>query len=147
MQIDTLIALFTFGLVGAITPGPNNVMLLASGAASTRGLLSSAGYFESLTTSAAMDFNGAYYDAYGPTACVPTSMGESCFEGMLLLESLVSSARTSDVPALLANERPIGYEGPRGQVSLRGRHVCQPVYLAAAQGCEFAVIDSLVASE
>ncbi|TPW32914.1 LysE family translocator [Pararhizobium mangrovi] len=32
MTIDTLLALFTFALVGAITPGPNNVMLLASGA-------------------------------------------------------------------------------------------------------------------
>ena len=32
MSPDTVLALFVFCLVGSITPGPNNVMLLASGA-------------------------------------------------------------------------------------------------------------------
>ena len=32
MSPDTVLALFVFSLVGSITPGPNNVMLLASGA-------------------------------------------------------------------------------------------------------------------
>ncbi len=32
MAPDTVLALFVFSLVGSITPGPNNVMLLASGA-------------------------------------------------------------------------------------------------------------------
>lgn len=32
MPFDTLIALFVFAFVASITPGPNNVMLLASGA-------------------------------------------------------------------------------------------------------------------
>jgi hypothetical protein len=36
-----------------------------------------------------------------------------------------------------------GYEGARGTLRLRGNHVEQPVYLAAADGLEFDVVAQL----
>lgn len=118
-------------------------MLLASGPDATREVYSTAGYFETLNTSAAKEFTDEYAAAFGTAACLPTTMGESCAEGMLLLEALVNTARSTDVSSILATDRPVHFDGPRGTRQLVESHATQAVYLARAEACDFAVVETL----
>ena len=126
-----------------MSPLMDENMLLGSGPDATRGLFATAGYFESLNTEGARSFMRDYVDAHGPRACLPTTMGESCVEGLLLLEALVTSARSSDVAAMLANDAPLVFDGPRGTRRVEQAHAQQPIYLAEARNCDFVVIDTL----
>ncbi|BDD81862.1 hypothetical protein TPB0596_16250 [Tsukamurella pulmonis] len=118
-------------------------MLMASGPDATRDLFASAGYFDSVVTSESMEFGARYFGRFGPDACTPTSMGESCFEGMLLLESLLSTVRSTDVRDIMAGVGGVHYEGARGDMALRDGHAHQRMYLARAEGCDFDVIGQL----
>jgi len=90
-----------------------------------------------------MDFHGQYADRFGVTAPTPGSLGESCYEGVLLLAALIERARTVDVSAIGAAAGTVSYEGPRGLLSLDGRHVRQRIYLAEADGLDFNVLSQL----
>jgi urea transport system substrate-binding protein len=118
-------------------------MLLASGADSTRGLFASAGFFDTLATSDSLDFIGRFAARYGPEAPVLNSLGESCYEGVRLLAQLIRRAGSLEVDRICAVADTVGYDGPRGAVRLRGRHLEQRVYLAMADSLEFEVIDQL----
>jgi len=118
-------------------------MLLASGASATSGLYSTAGFFANLVTPENMDFHGQYARRYGVTAPPVGSLGESCYEGVLLLAALIERARTLDVRAIGANAEAVSYEGPRGLLRIRHRHVSQRIYLAEARGLEFDVLAEL----
>jgi urea transport system substrate-binding protein len=118
-------------------------MLLASGADSTRGLFASAGFFDSLATSDSLDFIGRFAARYGPEAPVLNSLGESCYEGVRLLAQLVRRAGSLAVDRICAVADTVGYDGPRGPVRLRARHLEQRVYLAMADQVDFEVIDQL----
>ncbi|MET9328018.1 substrate-binding domain-containing protein [Tsukamurella sp. NPDC003166] len=118
-------------------------MLMASGADATGDLFASAGYFDSVVTSESMEFGAHYFGRFGPNAITPTSMGESCFEGMLLLESLLTTARSTDVRDIMAGVERVRYDGARGTMGLRDGHTRQTMYLAQAEGCDFDVIDQL----
>jgi urea transport system substrate-binding protein len=115
-------------------------MLLASGAAATSGLYSTAGFFAALPTQENLDFHGEYARRFGVDAPPLGSLGESCYEGVLLLATLIEQARTLDVRAIGAGAHAVSYEGPRGLLRLRGRHVRQRIYLAEADGLEFNVL-------
>lgn len=119
-------------------------MLLASGADATRRLYSTAGYFGNLANADALDLLGRYERRFGPDAPVLNSMGESCYEALNLLATLVRQARSLDVRSLSHTaDSPVGYHGPRGSVHLQDRHLMQRVYLAQADGTAFDVIDQL----
>lgn len=118
-------------------------MLMASGADATTDLFASAGYFDSVVTAESMEFGAHYFGRFGPDACTPTSMGESCFEGMLLLESLLTTVRSTDVRDIMAGVGGVRYDGARGNMALRDGHTRQRMYLAQADGCDFGVIDQL----
>ncbi|MEU6144060.1 substrate-binding domain-containing protein [Streptomyces sp. NPDC047081] len=118
-------------------------MLLASGPEATADLFSTAGFFTSLADRNSMDFHGSYADRYGPDAPVPGSLGESCYEGVLLLAALIERARTLDVSAIDAAAANVSYEGPRGLIGLDGRHARQRIYLAQADGLDFTVLAQL----
>jgi urea transport system substrate-binding protein len=115
-------------------------MLLATGAANTHELYSAAGFFETLGTAHSMDFERRYLDRIGPTAPPITSPGESCFEGMTLLAQLAAAARSTDVARINEVSESVVYEGPRGAVRVRDRHLVQRIYLARADGLEFDVL-------
>lgn len=115
-------------------------MLLASGAASTHGLYSAAGYFETLTTENGMQFGARYHRRFGVDAPTLNSLGESCYEGVRLLAELARRAGRMDQHRIGAVADGVGYDGPRGGVRLRGRHLRQRVFLAAADGLEFDVL-------
>jgi urea transport system substrate-binding protein len=122
-------------------------MLLGSGPDATADLFSTAGFFSSLADRNSMDFHGSYADRFGSDAPVPGSLGESCYEGVLLLAALIERARTLDVSAIGAAAENVSYEGPRGLVGLDGRHVRQRIYLAQADGLDFTVLAQLRAPQ
>jgi urea transport system substrate-binding protein len=118
-------------------------MLMASGPTATEGLYSTAGFFASLATQDTLDFHGQYARRYGFEAPAPGSLGESCYEGVLLLAALIARAGTLDVADIGASADSVSYEGPRGLLRLRGRHVKQRIYLAQADGVDFDVLTQL----
>lgn len=118
-------------------------MLMASGPEATRDLFSTAGFFASLANQDTLDFHGQYAARFGIDAPAPGSLGESCYEGVLLLAALIGAARTLDVSAIGAAAESVSYEGPRGLLQLRDRHVRQRIYLAEADGLDFTVLAQL----
>ncbi|GAA3242631.1 substrate-binding domain-containing protein [Actinocorallia longicatena] len=118
-------------------------MLLSMGADVTHGLFASAGYFGTLPTEESLDFSGRYHDRFGPTAPMLTGPGESCYEGVRLLSELLRIAGGGDVARMRALSEGLRYDGPRGQVVMRDRHLSQKVFLAVADGLEFDVIHQL----
>ncbi|MEU4426338.1 substrate-binding domain-containing protein [Actinoplanes sp. NPDC024001] len=118
-------------------------MLLASGATATTDLFSTAGFFASMVTRENLDLHGRYAARFGVEAPPLGSLGESCYEGVLLLAALVERAGAADVRAIGANAESVSYEGPRGLLRLRQRHVRQRIYLAQARGVEFDVLTQL----
>jgi urea transport system substrate-binding protein len=118
-------------------------MLLASGAGSTRGICAAAGYFEALATPESLDFGWRYTRRFGPDAPTLNSLGESCYEGVMLLAALARAARTLDVHVISAVADSVRYAGPRGEVDLRQCHVAQRIYLAEADGLRFDVVSDL----
>jgi ABC-type branched-subunit amino acid transport system substrate-binding protein len=123
-----------------LSPLMDENMLLATGAANTCELYSAAGFFEALGSAYSMDFERRYLDRIGPTAPAITSPGESCFEGLTLLSRLVDAARSTEVASIDGVCGSIAYEGPRGVVRMRDRHLLQRIYLARADGLEFDVL-------
>lgn len=117
--------------------------LLASGAESTRGICASAAYFESLVTPESQDFGIRYARRFGPDAPTLNSPAESCYEGILLLSALARAAGTLDVPTLCAVADTVHYEGPRGELRMRGQHLDQRVYLAEASALDLSVVTEL----
>lgn len=118
-------------------------MLLASGARSTRGIAATAAYFEALTTPESLDFGWRYTKRFGPDAPPLNSLGESCYEGVAMLAALARRAQTLDPGAMCAVADSVSYEGPRGELHMRDRHLDQRVYLAEANDLEFDVIAQL----
>jgi ABC-type branched-subunit amino acid transport system substrate-binding protein len=120
-------------------------MLLATGAANAVGLYASAGYFESLPTTDSLDFSARYVRRFGVDAPALNSLGESCYEGLLLLAQLAERAGGTDPARMTASAEALAYSGPRGDVRMRGNHLLQNVYLAHADGLEFEVLAELTA--
>lgn len=118
-------------------------MLLASGASSTRGICTTAAYFETLTTPESLDFGLRYMQRFGPDAPTLNSLGESCYEGILMLAALARQAGSLDTEAMCAVADSVSYAGPRGELQMRDRHLDQRVYLAEANDVQFDVIAQL----
>ncbi len=118
-------------------------VLLASGAENTKGLMTSAGYFEDLATSSSLDFAAAYFRRFGADAPVLNSLGESCYEGVRLLTALMHRAGSAEVRPMTSVSEGLSYESPRGTVELCDRHLRQRVFLAAANGLSWDVIQQL----
>jgi urea transport system substrate-binding protein len=118
-------------------------VLLASGADTTRGLMTSAGYFEDLATTSGLDFAATYLSRFGPDAPVLNSLGESCYEGVRLLTELMRRAASVEVQPMTSVSEGLSYESPRGTVELRDRHLRQTVFLAVADGLLWDVIQQL----
>jgi ABC-type branched-subunit amino acid transport system substrate-binding protein len=128
-----------------LSPLMEENMLLASGAAATKGIYTASGFFESAATPEGLDFVGRYTARYGPEAPVLNSMGESCYEGVRLLAALIQRADGLDVPDLCSVADTVGYGGPRGEVHLQKCHLDQRIYLARADDLQFDVITSFPA--
>lgn len=126
-----------------LSPLMEENMLLATGAENTRDVYASAGYFEALPTPESLDFGGRFVSRFGADAPVLNSLGESCYEGLILLAQLLERAGTVDVLDLCAVADSACYESPRGDVRLRQRHLDQRIYLARAHGLDFEIVRAL----
>ncbi|WP_344986186.1 substrate-binding domain-containing protein, partial [Streptomyces violaceus] len=108
-------------------------MLMASARRPPRTSTARPVFFASLANQDTLDFHGRYAARYGLEAPALGSLGESCYEGVLLLAALLRRAGTLDVSAIGAAAGAVSYEGPRGLLHLRDSHVRQRIYLARAE--------------
>jgi urea transport system substrate-binding protein len=117
--------------------------LAGSGADGTHGVCAAAGYFETLVTPESLDFGWRFTQRFGPDAPTLNSVGESCYEGVLLLRALAERAGSLDVRRMTATAESLSYLGPRGEVHVHDRHLEQRVYLAEADDLHFDVVAQL----
>jgi len=129
-----------------LSPHVEENMLLASGSESNNGLFAAAGYFEALNTTASMDFAARYYRRFGPSAPALNSIGESCYEALTLLITLAARAGSLDIAALTSAAQNLTYISPRGEVTVRGNHMAQDIYVAEAVGLDFEVRERISAA-
>lgn len=120
-------------------------VLCASGNGSIHDLYTACGYFESLVTPENMGFGSRYEQRFGQAAPALNNIGESCYEGLLLLAALAGAAGSLQVSAIDRVRRTVSYQGPRGEVAMQGTHTHQPVFLADTSDIAFRVIDQLSA--
>ncbi|MEU6561960.1 substrate-binding domain-containing protein [Nocardia nova] len=118
-------------------------VLYASGPAGTRGLLTACGYLEGVASAPSMEFGARYERLLGAEAPTLNNIGESCYEGMLLLAALAERAGSLEVGAIERVAARVGYQGPRGEVRVRGAHTTQPVYLAEVDALDFGLLADL----
>ncbi|HVM14188.1 MAG TPA: substrate-binding domain-containing protein [Egibacteraceae bacterium] len=126
-----------------LSPLMEENMLLATGVDNTRELYAAAGFFETLATSAGLDFSRRYTERFGTRAPVLNSLAESCYEGLTLFSQLAGRARSMGLAELCAAADSLSYESPRGLVKMAGNHLLQSVYLARAEGMQFDVVAEL----
>jgi ABC-type branched-subunit amino acid transport system substrate-binding protein len=117
--------------------------LAGSGADGTRGICAAAAYFETLATPESLDFGWRYTRSFGPDAPTLNSVGESCYEGILLLSALAKRAESLEVRKMTTAAESLSYAGPRGEVRMHERHLDQRVYLAEADDLQFDVLAQL----
>jgi urea transport system substrate-binding protein len=117
--------------------------LAGSGAENTSGICAAAAYFETLATPESLDFGWRYTRRFGLDAPTLNSVGESCYEGVLLLSALARRAGSLDVRRRTAAAESLSYAGPRGEVRMRRRHLDQRVYLAEAHDLQLDVVAQL----
>jgi urea transport system substrate-binding protein len=103
-------------------------------------LYAAMGYFAAVATEPTLAFGERYTARFGPQAPALNGHVEGTYDGVRLLAALAQRAGTLAVPALDAVADGTTVAGGRGQFTLRNRHADQPVYLARAEGLEFAVI-------
>ncbi|MGE5828559.1 MAG: substrate-binding domain-containing protein, partial [Micromonosporaceae bacterium] len=117
--------------------------LLGAGGDRTGELYAAMGYFGNLVNDAGLAFAERYRSRFGAHAPVLSGHGEGCYDGMRLLAALVERAGTLHAGAVDASSDGTAIHGGRGRLTLRRRHVDQPVYLARADGLDFEVIAPL----
>ena len=117
--------------------------LLASGADGLRRLFSSASYFGALQTEVNAAFRERYYGLHGDSAPLLNVIGQSMYEGVHFLASLIAdygdqwrNLHIQDMPCMSYPSARPRRHGGSGQISM-------PIYLARANGIRFEVIKSL----
>ncbi|WP_293788087.1 substrate-binding domain-containing protein [uncultured Aeromicrobium sp.] len=118
-------------------------MLLASGLAGTDNLYVAAAYFRSLATASALELGRRYVADHGPDAPPLNNAAESCFEGLVTLAHLARRSRSLDVRQMVARAEGVGFDGPRGAMSMTRAHLQQRVHLAKASDFDFDVVAPL----
>jgi ABC-type branched-subunit amino acid transport system substrate-binding protein len=116
--------------------------LAGIGKENSKRLYSSAAYFASLQTPSAKTLMAAYTKRFGKEAAVLNTLGQSTYDGLLLLEALAKKAGSLDAQALEKAAEGVSFSGPRGTATMRGKHVAQSIYIADGSSGTFEVIKS-----
>lgn len=116
--------------------------LAGIGADNANRLFSSSGYFASIETEAAAAFAADYATAYGADAPALNGLGQSAYEGLMLLAALANKAGSLDVADMDAAAEGTTWTTPRGDNTLTGRHMAQTIYLADGSGGAFNIVAS-----
>ncbi|MEP4196812.1 MAG: substrate-binding domain-containing protein [Aliishimia sp.] len=116
--------------------------LAGIGADNTKRLFSTSGYFSSIEGEAAATFAADYAAAFGADAPALNTLGQSSYEGLMLLDALAEKAGSLDVAAMDAAAEGLTWATPRGDNTLTGRHMAQTIYLADGSSGAFEVVTS-----
>ena len=69
-----------------------------------------------------------------------STLTESVYEGFLMLQAIATKAKSLDVAKMDAASEGASYQGPRGTVTMRARHVEQDVFVADVTDKGFRVV-------
>lgn len=116
--------------------------LAGIGASGANRLFASMGFFASIETDAAQDFAARHAETFGGDAAQLNGMGQSVYDGLMLLAALGNSAGSMDAGAIADAADGTGFTSPRGEAVLEGNHVAQTIYLADGTGGAFSVVAS-----
>ena len=116
--------------------------LAGIGADNVNRLFSTAGYFEAIQSEGAASFSSDYTAAFGADAAALNTLGQSAYEGLMLLAALANAAGSLDVSAMDAAAEGLTWTTPRGNNTLTGRHMAQTIYLADGTGGAFEIVTS-----
>ena len=132
------------------SPFIDETVVLATGPEATTNLFVSAGYFASLVSASALEFQRDFARAWDlmwgstPTGSSPApgTMAESTYSGVHLLASIADRSIPSVQDTRRAFER-WAWETPHGTVELHGGAAAHPVHLAVARGVDLDVVDQI----
>ncbi len=116
--------------------------LAGIGAGNTKRLFSTSGYFASIEGEAAASFASDYAAMFGADAPALNTLGQSSYEGLMLLDALAEKAGSLDVAAMDAAAEGLKWSTPRGNNTMTGRHMAQTIYLADGSSGAFEVVTS-----
>jgi ABC-type branched-subunit amino acid transport system substrate-binding protein len=116
--------------------------LAGIGADNANRLFSTSGYFASIEGAAAAAFASDYAAAFGADAPALNTLGQSTYEGLMLLDALSEKAGGLDVAAMDGAAEGLTWSTPRGDNTLTGRHMAQNIYLANGTGGAFEIVTS-----
>ena len=114
--------------------------LAGIGAANARNLYASTGYFAGSTAPAAKAFLDRFNQRFSAQAPGLSTLTESVYEGFLMLQAIATKAKSLDVAKMDAASEGASYQGPRGTVTMRARHVEQDVFVADVTDKGFRVV-------
>ncbi len=114
--------------------------LAGIGADNAGRLYASSGYFANLPSDAGQAFIGDLTAAFGEDLAQPNGLGQSVYDGVILLAALGTAAGSFDASAVAASAPGTSFTSPRGTATLDGNHVAQNIYLADGSSGSFEVV-------
>ncbi|MEI8611744.1 substrate-binding domain-containing protein [Enterovibrio sp. Hal110] len=116
--------------------------LAGIGAENAARLYSSSGYFQNIRSPEAAAFSKRYYQKFGDDAPVLNALGESCYDGVLLLNALANNAKSLSASSIAKVSEGTSFSSPRGEMTLINGHVDKDIYLAKAVDGVFQVVET-----
>jgi urea transport system substrate-binding protein len=116
--------------------------LAGIGAANADRLFASMGFFSSIDSDAARGFVERVGTTFAANAAQPNGMGQSVYDGLMLMAALGNAAGSLDAAAVSAAADGTGFTSPRGAAVLDGNHVAQTIFLANGSSGAFDVVAS-----
>lgn len=114
-------------------------LLYAVGEENTERLFSVSGYFCNLDTAANNSFLDSYQAMFGRRSPVPNMLGQSCYEGVHFLKSLIDTAPVSGGLTRRRDRFHLAHRSARSHDAMAGPLA---VHLATVQGIDFKHIAS-----
>lgn len=116
--------------------------LAGIGSANAGRLFAAMGYFASIDSEDARAFARRLDESFGAAAAQPNGLGQSVYDGLMLMAALGNAAGTLEAAAVAAAADGTAFRSPRGAAVLDGNHVAQTIYLADGSSGRFEVVAS-----
>ena len=117
--------------------------LLASGAENLKNLFCSSSYFGVLSTAENACFRESYHGFHGDRAPVLNALGQSTYEGLQFLASLMRDGRGDWRERAASAAEPIAYRSARQAIHISNSNHRTPIYLARADGMVFRIVTQI----
>ncbi len=112
------------------------------GAEASANLYSCMDYFANLRTPANEKFKKAYFAMFGDKAPQLGTIGVDCYAGLKCAQALFTKAGGTGAREVAKASEGLRFETAAGMVTMHGRQVDKPMYLAECKGTEFDVIET-----